>query len=106
MDRLIKALHEVREVVNNGWTQRTYARTKAGNPCGIYDYNAVSFCLTGAMQLVAKKSLKLYEDMRDSIMSCSLKYYYENIPQFNDNVSKNEVLQAIDYAIKKIEAGG
>jgi DNA phosphorothioation-dependent restriction protein DptG len=102
---LLEGLRQVREIVNNGWTQRVYARDEKGVTCSINHPNAKSFCLTGAILKVAKELSPLYKDIVENIMSCALRNYYANIPTFNDSSTKEEVLQAIDYTIKEIREG-
>lgn len=100
------------------WTQRSFARTKEGDPCASFSVAAVCYCSLGALnraggafeeELPHNRARRLLsEEMQiaygDEEGMDEPRTAHEIVTYFNDNKTHAEVLAAWDRAIAKLEA--
>ena len=98
-----KVYNKAADLVEKGWTQHASARDKHGNSCQVNSTSAVSWCVTGALNLAAwyipASSLK---EIRNYI------YYSRGMLDWNDdpNRTKEHVVKLLREAAKRADEEG
>jgi hypothetical protein len=106
---VLTALIEARRLINNGWTQQTFARDGNGNMCFWAFDQAESFCSIGAIYRAIDFGKTLNSFLCIDVIGAVAKHMPlgyetelgENLTRFNDAKGrrKEEILAAFDGAI-------
>lgn len=113
----LKVIKYARDLLadENGWTQHTFARNSNREAVSVYDENACSFCLAGAIQrAVYKISGSMDNSSRPEFHYCEIiNNIYDDvldvvnygITSWNDNesTSSEDVLKLMDNIIERLE---
>jgi len=100
-------LKEVRDLIERGWTQGTFARTEDGMQCDPEDEDAASWALDGAIcgalseltpQSFHEERLRIAQILISAASGVEIK----NLARFNDapDRTREEILAVIDRAIE------
>ena len=102
MTKLLTQLHQVKEIIRQGWTQHVLARNRYGESIGYANKNATCWCIGGAVLKVTGL------DGTTSIMSCletSLKTLSPNqaLFNYNDNLfrTQQDILALVQHSIER-----
>ena len=94
--KVIKLLYK-----SKNWTQGTFAKDEAGNPCNPFSKAATCFCLLGAFNKCYKedpdyeaKLNKLYEDLKE-------KTGFTSVVDWND--SKKRTFKEVKALLKELD---
>ena len=85
-------LHKLYNLLKKGFCQKTYARTKNGKSCEIYDKKAVNFCIIGGWKKLGFAHGYLLPNVLLNLMVNT------DIAKFNDTHTKSTVLKTIQKA--------
>lgn len=99
-----KVLKEAREIVGIGWTTKTCARNKKGEPCSSTSSQATQWCAEGAIIKAAAgdEILKQRAWMAFCIAVCDSRW--ENPNKWNDKqLSKKPVMSALRRAARLVK---
>lgn len=84
------------------WTQGAMARDSDGMKRATYEKEATCFCLVGAIQKCygTVPGEADYTPLRNKIVNTPTwqKFNYTTVPQFNDNVSYDDMIQMVREA--------
>jgi len=89
------------------WTQGTFARTAAGEPCAPTSLDAACWCVSGAAMCVARHSLNNFELAGAAVRRLLSAIGAQAIGAWNDDPHRThaEVLAALDRAIVRERSG-
>lgn len=98
---VLTALIEARRLINNGWSQKTFARDSNGKMCDWKSEEAKSFCTIGAIYKstncdadICREALNTLQRQLDQFVGYMLAHYNDNRGR-----KKGEVLDLFDRAI-------
>jgi hypothetical protein len=100
------ALRAVRGRIDTGWSQDAYARDASGEQVALGSDEAVAWTLCGAFALAGKDGIPM-GDLPAALRALADVTRMESLNGWNDEAgrTKEEVLDALDAAIARVEAG-
>jgi len=112
----VKILRRARKLIDRGWTQYTYARTRSEKRISPYSVHAKKFCVLGALLAASNekpKNTKKKEQWLENFCACIRpKYFSKNQEDMFDFLltwndvpgrTKQQVLAVLDRIIRRIE---
>jgi hypothetical protein len=107
---MLDIFKKARQLVANGWTQSTPARSANGTVCFYGDEDATHFCAVGALFRAVNDNVEGEDERFKEKLKISMKLSEQlpsniSIPTWNDdkNRKQEEVLDLFDKIISKYE---
>jgi hypothetical protein len=82
------------------WTKHTTARDASGRPCGVFQKEAHSFCLAGAIMKAAGTE-NFWSELGIPFSRKAIARGYNGVGHFNDELGHEEVLKLLDEVISE-----
>jgi len=100
------ALHAIRGRIEKGWSQGAYARDAFGEQVALGNDEAVAWTLCGAFALAGKDGIPMHH-LPAALRALAEVTGMESLNGWNDDAArtKQEVLDALDAAIVRVEGG-
>ena len=98
-----RVLQLARDILNQGWCQRTMAVDADGVACGTFDSCAVKWCARGAIYVAARAAGVTSESALHALTTVVRR----PITEWNDEPDRTgcQVLDAFDEAIQSVKGG-
>ena len=110
--RVLRFLYDVKNIIKEekNWCQNHSAENMYGTEVNPYDIYACRWCLSGAIDLVDRRSLihplknnEITGDVTNLLSLIIEPIGFKSIPEFNDSVDHKMVIQLLDNAINYLE---
>ena len=100
---VLQLLRATRELLStqDRWCRGSPARNRDGEPTGVFDSDAFSFCLTGALEFM-QDQLELPGDTRHAARDVLYDQILSPISSFNDSHSHPHILSLLDSGIERL----